>query len=123
LKAASVLVAVTAWQMLFDHARVSEGRMVFVHGGAGNVGAYAPTRAMAQSTCDRERPRRWCHGRNNIVCGQIASSSMSIRHSWAGLADMLDAKEVFTSVGTVLPLAEARAAHEMLAGERLHERG
>lgn len=39
------------------------------------------------------------------------------------LADMLDAKEVFTSVGTVLPLAEARAAHEMLAGERPHERG
>jgi NADPH:quinone reductase-like Zn-dependent oxidoreductase len=57
LEAASVLVTVTAWQMLFDHARVSEGQMVFVHGGAGNVGAYAPTRPMAQSTCDRERPR------------------------------------------------------------------
>jgi hypothetical protein len=37
-------------------------------------------------------------------------------------ADMLDAKEVVTSVGTVLPLAEARAAHE-IAGERLYERG
>jgi NADPH:quinone reductase-like Zn-dependent oxidoreductase len=57
LEAASVLVAVTG-QMLFDHARVSEGGMVFVHGGAGNAGAYAPTRPMAQSTCDRERPRR-----------------------------------------------------------------
>lgn len=54
-----MLVAVTAWHMLFDHARVSEGQMVFVHGGAGNVGAYAvQTRAMAQSTCNRERPRR-----------------------------------------------------------------
>jgi NADPH:quinone reductase-like Zn-dependent oxidoreductase len=41
LEAASVLVAVTAWQMLFDHPRVSEGQMVFVRGGAGNVGAYA----------------------------------------------------------------------------------
>ena len=42
IEAASVpVVAVTAWQMLFDHARVGEGQTVFVHGGAGNVGAYA----------------------------------------------------------------------------------
>ena len=27
--------------MLFDHARLSEGQTVFVHGGGGNVGAYA----------------------------------------------------------------------------------
>ena len=36
--------------------------------------------------------------------------------------DMLDAKELFASVGTILPRAEARVAHEMLAGERLLER-
>jgi NADPH:quinone reductase-like Zn-dependent oxidoreductase len=41
IEAASVpVVAVTAWQMLFDHAKVREGQTV-VHGGAGNVGAYA----------------------------------------------------------------------------------
>ena len=42
LQAASVpVIAVTAWQMLFDHARVGEGRRVLIHGGAGNVGAFA----------------------------------------------------------------------------------
>jgi NADPH:quinone reductase-like Zn-dependent oxidoreductase len=40
--AASVpVVAVTAWQMLFDLARVSAGQTVLIHGGAGNLGAYA----------------------------------------------------------------------------------
>jgi NADPH:quinone reductase-like Zn-dependent oxidoreductase len=42
IEAASVpIVAVTAWQMLFEHARVSTGQTVLVHGAAGNVGAYA----------------------------------------------------------------------------------
>lgn len=42
IEAASVpVVAVTAWQMLFDRAKVSAGETVLVHGAAGNVGAYA----------------------------------------------------------------------------------
>lgn len=42
IEAASVpVVAVTAWQMLFDYARVISGQTVLVHGAAGNVGAYA----------------------------------------------------------------------------------
>lgn len=42
IEAASVpVVAVTAWQMLFDHAKISAGETVLVHGAAGNVGAYA----------------------------------------------------------------------------------
>jgi NADPH:quinone reductase-like Zn-dependent oxidoreductase len=40
--AASVpVVAVTAYQMVFEHAHVSAGQSVLVHGGAGNVGQYA----------------------------------------------------------------------------------
>jgi len=40
--AASVpVVAVTAWQMVFDFAQVAPGQFVLVHGGAGNVGAFA----------------------------------------------------------------------------------
>jgi NADPH:quinone reductase-like Zn-dependent oxidoreductase len=40
--AASVpVVALTAGQMLFDHAQISPGQSVLVHGAAGNVGAYA----------------------------------------------------------------------------------
>jgi NADPH:quinone reductase-like Zn-dependent oxidoreductase len=39
--ASAPVVAVTAWQMLFEYARVTEGQIAFVLGGAGNVGAYA----------------------------------------------------------------------------------
>ena len=39
--AAIPVVGVTAWQMLFDHARAQPGQTVVVHGGAGSVGAYA----------------------------------------------------------------------------------
>jgi len=40
--AASVpVVAMTAWQMVFDLAQLSSGQAVLVHGGAGNVGGYA----------------------------------------------------------------------------------
>src|SRR5262249_58543737 len=39
--AAIPIVSVTAWQMLFDYAAVAAGQTVLVHGGAGNVGAYA----------------------------------------------------------------------------------
>jgi NADPH:quinone reductase-like Zn-dependent oxidoreductase len=42
VEAASVpVVGVTAWQMLFDYARATAGQTVLIHGGAGNVGAYA----------------------------------------------------------------------------------
>jgi NADPH:quinone reductase-like Zn-dependent oxidoreductase len=41
-EAASVpVIATTAWQMLFDHARLQPNQRVLVLGGAGNVGAYA----------------------------------------------------------------------------------
>jgi NADPH:quinone reductase-like Zn-dependent oxidoreductase len=41
-EAASVpIVAVTAWQMLHDHAHVQAGQTVLILGAAGNVGAYA----------------------------------------------------------------------------------
>jgi NADPH:quinone reductase-like Zn-dependent oxidoreductase len=35
------VVAVTAWQMVFDFAQLSSGQSVLIHGGAGNVGGYA----------------------------------------------------------------------------------
>src|SRR5215475_704892 len=39
--ASAPIVNVTAWQMLFDYARVTAGQTVLIHGAAGNVGAYA----------------------------------------------------------------------------------
>jgi NADPH:quinone reductase-like Zn-dependent oxidoreductase len=42
VQAASVpVVAVTAWQMLFEHARPQPGQRIMILGAAGNVGAYA----------------------------------------------------------------------------------
>ncbi|MGB8732463.1 MAG: NADP-dependent oxidoreductase [Candidatus Sulfotelmatobacter sp.] len=42
LEAASApVVAVTAWQMLFEHAEAKTGQTILIHGAAGNVGAYA----------------------------------------------------------------------------------
>jgi NADPH:quinone reductase-like Zn-dependent oxidoreductase len=41
-QAASVpVIAVTAWQALFDHAHLQAGQTVVIHGAAGNVGAFA----------------------------------------------------------------------------------
>ena len=42
VEAASVpVVSVTAWQALFDHAKLTAGQTVVIHGAAGNVGSYA----------------------------------------------------------------------------------
>ena len=42
IEAASVpVVAVTAWQMLFDYAQVTAGQTVLIHGAAGGLGAFA----------------------------------------------------------------------------------
>ena len=42
IEAASVpVVAITAWQMLFDYAHAEPGQTVMILGAAGNVGAYA----------------------------------------------------------------------------------
>src|SRR5262249_28630429 len=42
IEAASVpVIAVTAWQALFDQAQLEAGQTVLIHGAAGNVGAYA----------------------------------------------------------------------------------
>jgi NADPH:quinone reductase-like Zn-dependent oxidoreductase len=42
VEAASVpVVSVTAWQALFDHARLKADQTVVIHGAAGNVGSYA----------------------------------------------------------------------------------
>jgi NADPH:quinone reductase-like Zn-dependent oxidoreductase len=42
VEAASIpVVAVTAWQMLFDYAQARAGQTVLIHGRAGNVGAFA----------------------------------------------------------------------------------
>lgn len=48
VEAASVpVVATTAWQMVHEHGKSEAGKVVLVHGAAGNVGAYAVQLAKA----------------------------------------------------------------------------
>ena len=57
IEAASVrVVAVTAYQMLFDYAQLKAGQAVLIHGAAGNVGAYAvQTGEASRIECGRNR--------------------------------------------------------------------
>ena len=181
--ASAPIVAVTAWQMLFDYARVTAGQTVLIHGGAGNVGAYAVQLARqadlhviaTAAAADREYVTRL--GAERVVDyraerfedsvtgvdvvldtvggetqqrslgvlkpGGILVSSVSpvpeaeqerygIRAAYflvdvstarlSELAELFDSGKLMTDVGTVLPLEEARIAHEMLGGEP-HKRG
>lgn len=182
VEAASVpVVAVTALQMLFDHAKVANGERVLILGAVGSVGAYAVQlahRAGAHVIGTVRRPEQIADatrlGANEVVDvaavriedavqpvdavidlvgGDDANRAMA-RLAHGGrlvsavseprapqgvtamlmlvdvrtepltrIAAMLDAHELTTRVGTVLPLAEARTAHEMLEGTRRHARG
>ena len=173
------VVAVTAFQMLFDYAQVRAGQRVLIHGAGGNVGAYAVQLALragahvigtgtaqgalyakslgAQQVIDIEgadftRLVAPVDIVIDTVGGQVQTRSLSVLTSGGILvssvsqpnaeeanasgvrarfilvdvtsaaltriAELLDAGELRTRLGPVLPLAEARNAHEMLEGLR-----
>jgi NADPH:quinone reductase-like Zn-dependent oxidoreductase len=180
VEAASVpVVAVTAYQMLFDYAQMKAGQAVLIHGAAGNVGAYAvqlakqaelqvfatagpadldyvrglgaeivvnyettkfedavPPVDAVLDTVGGETQHRSFHV---LKPGGILVSSVSPPPQSSGfrsvfllvdvtatrlgtLARLLDSRKLIPAVGTLLPLEEARRAHEMLAGVP-HKRG
>jgi NADPH:quinone reductase-like Zn-dependent oxidoreductase len=60
--AAVPLSALTAWQALFDHAHLSAGNRILIHGAAGGVGAFAVQlanlhRAEVIATCSAQHAR------------------------------------------------------------------
>ena len=181
--ASAPIVAVTAWQMLFDYAHASAGQSVLIHGAAGNVGAYAVQLARrtglhviaSAGSGDVEYVRSL--GAERIVDYQterfeesvigmdvvldtiggdpqqrslrvlkpdgILVSSVSpvpeaaqkrygvravffyVEVTTARLmkiTELFDGGKLFPHVGTVLPLEEARTAHQMLGGAP-HRRG
>lgn len=184
VEAASVpVVATTAWQMLFDRARVTAGQRVLVLGGAGNVGLYAvqlaawaraevtATAVATQAAPVRARGARevvdlraglpdGCDGRFDAVIDTIGGDVLdhayrlvrpggalvsavampdqarAERHgiraefilvsvTTAGLdrlRELFEGEVLTPQVGEVLPLSQARLAHEMLAG-RAHRPG
>lgn len=182
VQAASVpVVAVTAWQMLFEHARLERGQSVMVLGAAGNVGAYAvqfaanagfhviavvgskdvaPVRALGASdvidyrvtdfaevppTVDAVIDTVGGETRDRaagvlkpggilvtVVSTPFVPARTDVRMAFFyaevtterlnTISRLLDSATVTPQVGSVLPLAQVRAAHDMLAGAA-HERG
>jgi NADPH:quinone reductase-like Zn-dependent oxidoreductase len=184
IEAASVpIVAVTAWQMLFDYARATAGQTVLIHGAAGNVGAYAVQLASqaglhvtataasadfeyvrslgAEKVVDfrTQRFEELLSGMDLVldtVGGDTQQRSLQVLKPGGilvssvspvpeatqkrygiqavffyvdvttarlnAITELFDSGKLVTNVGTVLPLEEARIAHEMLGGAP-HKRG
>ncbi len=172
------VVASTAWQMVFDHGQVDEMKRVLVHGGAGNVGAYAVQLAKwagaevtatsragdvgfvyslgADRVIDTDRMRFEDEVRDfdvviDTIGGEVLDRSFDVLRTGGvlvsvvgqpdqdkaaqrgvravfflvavssgglmGIGELFDAGRLRTNVGEVLPFADARMAHEMLAGK------
>jgi len=181
--ASAPVVAITAWQMLFDYACVTEGQTVLIHGAAGNVGAYAVQLARqaglhvvatagpadldyvrglgAQRVVNyqRERFEELLTGVDVVLdtvggdtqrrslqvlkpggilvsvvspVPEVMQKRYGIRAAYFyvnvttarlnKIAGLFDSGKLVTDVGSVLPLEEARIAHEMLGGAP-HKRG
>jgi NADPH:quinone reductase-like Zn-dependent oxidoreductase len=176
--ASAPIVTVTAWQMLFEYARVTAGQTVLIRGAAGNVGAYAVQLAKlsdlhvvaiaasadldyvrglgAERVVDykKERFEESLYGVDAVldtVGGDTQQRSLQVlkpggilvsvvspvpegaqkRHGVRAayfyvdvttarlntITQLFDSGKLATNVGTVLPLEQARTAHEMLGGE------
>jgi NADPH:quinone reductase-like Zn-dependent oxidoreductase len=181
--ASAPVVTVTAWQMLFEYADVSAGQTVLIHGGGGNVGAYAVQLAKqaglhvvataasgdldyvrglgAERVVDyqAERFEQSVRGADVVldtVGGETQQRSLQVLKPGGILVSVVspvpettqkhygiralffyvdvttarlnkitklfDSGKLLTDVGTVLPLEDARIAHEMLGGAP-HKRG
>ena len=73
---------------------------------------------LVSAVCQPNADQAAAHGVDAMfILVQVDSGSL------AQIAEMIDRGELATCVGSVLPLAEARAAHEMLEGTRPRARG
>jgi NADPH:quinone reductase-like Zn-dependent oxidoreductase len=175
LEAASApVIAVAAWQMLFEYAQVKSGDTILVTGAAGNVGVYAVEMALdagirviaVARSSDQKLLRQL--GAETIVDSSAAGFETSLPQVDAVLdtvggdtvqrcaaavkpggrlvslvstqlpqragmqsvffyaevtserlravSDLFERRKIIPRVGSVLPLEQARSAHEMLAG-------
>jgi NADPH:quinone reductase-like Zn-dependent oxidoreductase len=185
VEAASVpVIAVTAWQGLFDEARLQPGQTVLIHGAAGNVGAYAVQLArraglhvIATAGADDVafaeelgagrvldyRKQRFedevgdMDAVLDLVGGETQARSFAVlrrggrlvstvsqpdqqlaaergvtaafflvevtSERLARIAALIEAGELRTRVGAVLPFSRAQEAHEMLEGLKRQPKG
>jgi NADPH:quinone reductase-like Zn-dependent oxidoreductase len=176
VEAASVpVVAVTAWQMLFECAHATAGQSVLVHGGPGNVGGYAVQlasqagRRVFATATGRDAAYVQRLGATRVIDYQttqfedvvssvdividtvggdtlqrsyavVAPGGIVVSIIWPfpsvrqhpgvreaflivevttarlnAVADLFDRRKLVANVGAVLPLEQARNAHEMLS--------
>jgi NADPH:quinone reductase-like Zn-dependent oxidoreductase len=181
--ASAPIVTVTAWQMLFEYARVTAGQTVLIHGAAGNVGAYAVqlatqaglhvvatagsadldyVRGLGADTVVDYKTERFEKAVTGVevvldtVGGDAQERSLRVLKPGGILVsvvspipeatqmhygvraayfyvdvttarlntitELFESAKLVTDVGTVLPLEDARIAHEMLDGAP-HKRG
>jgi NADPH:quinone reductase-like Zn-dependent oxidoreductase len=185
VEAASVpVIAVTAWQALFDRAQLKAGQTVVIHGAAGNVGSYAvqlarrvdvqtiatvstddipAVRKLGANTVIDYRTQRFeeevrdADAVIDLVGGETQNRSFQVLRRGgklisavsrpdqhraeshgveaafflvnvtsqylAEIARLIDGGELTTSVGAILPLADARQAHLMLERVRPQPKG
>jgi NADPH:quinone reductase-like Zn-dependent oxidoreductase len=182
--ASAPVVAVTAWQMLFDHAKIGRGQSMLVQGAAGNVGGYVVALAHwagarviavadacdaaylrglgAEKTIDYHTERFEDEVANvdaviDTVGGETQARSFAVlrrggiivssvsqpspelaerygvrgdyfivaveRPQLVRIAQLFEEGVLEADIGVVLPLSDARRAHEMLAGTVIHPRG
>ena len=182
--ASTPVIAVTAWQALFEKAKVERGETVVIHGSAGGVGAFAVQLANAagikvigtakasdipfvmtlgaEEAIDYRSERFESRAQNvdaviDLVGGETQVRSFKILRPGGRLissvsptdpalaeqrgveaqfflvevttarlersAAMLASGVLSADIGAVLPLANARTAHEMLDGTRPKPRG
>ncbi len=173
--ASAPVVAVTAWQMLFDYAKAAPGQTILIHGAAGNVGAYAVqlaaqtgldviatasaqdepyVRSLGAATVIDYKNRRFEEVAPKVdivldtVGGETRERSLAIIKPGGilvsvvsepmpdrgrnvrtvfflvevttgrleTLTELFNRGRLVPRVGSVLPLRDVRAAHEMLAG-------
>jgi len=171
------VVAVTAWQAIFEYAKATPGQAILIHGAGGNVGAYAVqlaahaglrvfatasprdldyVRSLGAGTVVDYKNQRFEDVVPKIdivldtVGGETRERSMgaiepggilvstvpgitpqsgtdhNVRAVFFlvdvtterldALTGLFNSRRLVPRVGTVVPLAEVRAAHEMLAG-------
>jgi NADPH:quinone reductase-like Zn-dependent oxidoreductase len=184
IEAASVpVVAVTAWQMLFDYAHAKPRQSVLIHGAGGNVGAYAvqlasqaglqvfatvsaddapyvrslgatnvidykttrfeeavpPVDVVIDTVGGETRERSFGVIKPGGILVSVVSEPMPERRQSNGvrtvsfivevttarldkITDLFNQGKLTARVGSVLPLEQARMAHEMLGGAP-HKRG
>jgi NADPH:quinone reductase-like Zn-dependent oxidoreductase len=173
--ASAPVIAVTAYQMLFEHANAKRGDRVLITGAAGNVGAYAVQMAVStgvavtavarakdepmlrklcvetvadSSAPDFERGLPQVDAILDLVGGPTVERCMAALKSGGtlvtvvtaspaptradvraeffyaevtsarlrALTEMFERGTITARVGSVVPLAQARRAYEMLAG-------